>query len=100
MRREAGQSAAHTGSQRTHWRRDITALKTSRLRSVLNFSTPKLATVVALDRRVSVCLDRQSIVTEKHPLWQYLPVEADRNPPKPQCNRESLLGPIGRETSH
>ncbi|GBP50520.1 hypothetical protein EVAR_25217_1 [Eumeta japonica] len=57
----------------------ITALKTSRLRSALSFSMPISAAVVALDRRVRVCLDRQNIVTEKHHMRQHLPVNGRHN---------------------
>ncbi|GBP54662.1 hypothetical protein EVAR_47164_1 [Eumeta japonica] len=57
----------------------ITALKTFRLRFTLNFSKSISAAVVALDHQVSVYLDRQSIVTEKHPLRQHLPIKGKHN---------------------
>ncbi|GBP05181.1 hypothetical protein EVAR_69642_1 [Eumeta japonica] len=53
----------------------ITALKISRLRSTLTFSMPISAAVVVLDRWVSVYLNRQSIVTKKHPLRQHLSIK-------------------------
>ncbi|GBP61770.1 hypothetical protein EVAR_96014_1 [Eumeta japonica] len=43
----------------------ITGFKASRPRSTLSFSLPISAAFIALNRRVSVYLDRQSIVTEK-----------------------------------
>ncbi|GBP63311.1 hypothetical protein EVAR_26625_1 [Eumeta japonica] len=53
----------------------IITLKKSRLRSTLSFSVLISAAVVALDRRVSVHFDRQSIVTKKYHLQQYLPIK-------------------------
>ncbi|GBP60684.1 hypothetical protein EVAR_55754_1 [Eumeta japonica] len=45
----------------------------------LNPALPISAAVVALDRQVNIHLNRHSIVTEKYPLRQHLPIKGNHN---------------------